>query len=143
MTIRRITLEDAEFIAHRAAVEMMSFIDEPIPPFNTRYKGRLESCLDEPFKTFDGKFLHYTFHERAAVLFYLIARSQCFMNGNKRMAVMLTAIFFFINKRWFSIPPKQLYDIAVAVGKSPDKKMKEDIKNLTKLFKKYEIPTPA
>jgi death-on-curing protein len=140
MAIKPITLIEAEFIAHAAAIELMNFTDEPIPPFNTRYPGRLESCLAQPFQTFDGKYLHYTFIERAAVLFYMIASSQCFVNGNKRMAVTLTTVFFFINKRWIDIPPRSLYDLACSVGASDTADQDAICKILIDTFKKFVVP---
>lgn len=140
MAIQPITLNEAEFIAHRYAVELMSYTDEPIPPFHTRYPGRLESCLAQPFQTFGGKYLHHTFLKRAAILFYLIARSQCFVNGNKRMAVTLTMVFFYKNKKWLNIPEKDLYDIARNVGKSRPNQQDNVVKALQATFKTYMSP---
>ncbi|HSX33465.1 MAG TPA: type II toxin-antitoxin system death-on-curing family toxin [Candidatus Saccharimonadales bacterium] len=96
----------------------MNSDSEPIPPFNTRYPGKLESSLAQPFQTFDGKFLYRTFAEKAAVLFYLITKNHCFTNGNKRMAVTLTTLFFFVNKRWIDVTPLGLYEIARVVAES-------------------------
>lgn len=133
--IRPLYIEEAEFIAHRLALETMDFVDEPIPPFDTRSKGRLESCLLEPFQTFDGKFLHFRFISRVSLLFYLIAKDHCFQNGNKRMAVTLTMVFCFVNKRWINIHPKTLYDVADFVAKSDPADKEEVIKKLKKIFK--------
>lgn len=138
MAIKPLTLRHAEYIAHRYAVEELNYTNEPIPPFNTRYPNRLESCLHQPFQTFDGKYLHFRFTKRAAVLFYFIARSQCFVNGNKRMAVTLTMVFFYVNKRWLDIPDRQLYEIACEVGKSPAEAQEDVIKALEAAFKKYQ-----
>lgn len=118
MTIRRLDLLDAEYIAHSLAVELMNSASEPIPPFNTTDFKKLESSLNEPFQTFSGKHLHRTFAERAAVLFYLITKNHCFSNGNKRMAVTLTAVFCYVNKRWLNIAPLELYNIANIVAES-------------------------
>lgn len=139
-TIQPITLREAEFIAHRYAVEVMSFLDEPIPPFHTRYPGRLESCLAQPFQSGDGKYRYYRFLERAAVLFYFITKSQCFVNGNKRMAVTLTMVFFYKNKRWLDIPHEDLYAIACQVAESKPRQKDNMIQALARTFKTHEVP---
>jgi death-on-curing protein len=115
---RPLTLAEVEFIAHAAASELMNYIDEPIPPFSTRSPNILESCLAEPFQTFDGKELHAEFTKKAALQFYLLIKNHPFQNGNKRMAVVITSVFCFINKRWLDIPPKTLYEIACHVAES-------------------------
>jgi death on curing protein len=142
MRIRPLTIAEAEFIAHRLAVELMDSENEPIPPFNTREYGKLESSLKEPFQTFGGRNLHRTFAERAAVLFYMITKNHCFSNGNKRMAVTLTTVFCFVNKRWFEISQKDLYDLSCSVAESHPSNRAEVHKVLVNLFKKIIKPLP-
>jgi len=137
MTIRPLYIKEAEFIAHRLAVETMNFEDEPIPPFDTRSPGKLESCLLEPFQTYDGKILRYHFKSRAALLFYLIAKNHCFSNGNKRMAVTLTMVFCYVNNRWMNIHPKALYKIANDVAESKPEERKVVLETLEKFFGKH------
>lgn len=137
MTIRPLYIEEAEYIAHRLAAETMNFVDEPIPPFNTRSPGKLESCLVEPFQTYDKKYLHFSFVSRAALLFYLIAKNHCFSNGNKRMAVTLTLVFCYVNKRWLDIPPRQLYDVANDVAMSRPKDRDVVISGLKAVFSQH------
>lgn len=78
MSIKKLSLHQAEHVAHTLAKEIMDWDEEPIPPFHTRHPGKLESCLNEPFQIFDGKPLHRTFIKRAAVLFYLITKKPLF-----------------------------------------------------------------
>lgn len=138
MPIRQLTLIEAEFIAHDLARQLMSSDNEPMPPFSTRHPGKLESCLAEPFVTFDGRFLHRTFTKRAAVLFYLVTKNHCFENGNKRMAVTLTMAFFFLNKRWINIPSTDLYKIACSVAESDPKDRENVVSALTATFNRYK-----
>ena len=138
MTIKKLSLHQAEHVAHALAKEIMDWEEEPIPPFHTRHPGKLESCLSEPFQTFDGKPLHRTFIKRAAVMFYLITKNHCFSNGNKRMAVTLTMAFFYINKRWLNVPAMKLYEVARDVASSQPKDKQTMIEALVILFKKYE-----
>lgn len=137
MILRPLTLTEAEFIAHRLVIELMNYDDEPMPPFDTRSPGVLESCLNEPFQTFDGKYLHKTFAKKAAVLFYLVIKNHGFENGNKRMAVALIGAFFYINKRWVDVSPVELYDIACEVAKSRPKEVEVWQSSLEKFFKEH------
>lgn len=138
MTIRPLTLLEAEYIAHSLALELMNSHDEPMPPFATRTPGKLESCLAEPFQSFDGLYLHRTFVERAAVLFYLVTKNHCFSNGNKRMAVTLTVLFFYINKRWLSVDPLELYEVACRVAKSKPSERQAVHKSLIAFFSTHQ-----
>lgn len=140
MKIKPLTIDDAEYVAHAYVVERMNFENEPMPPFNTREPGKLESCLAEPFATFGGKSLHRTLNERAAVLFYLVIKNHGFSNGNKRMAVVLTNVFFFINKRWLVISNMTLYEIANSVAESSPSQKNTIIFALKTTFKKHSRP---
>ena len=59
MQIKDIKIGQVERTAHRLAKETMNW-DEPIPDFNTRFPGILESCLITPF----GKFGDQTLYEK-------------------------------------------------------------------------------
>lgn len=128
MKIRQLSIAQAEYLAHAMVRELMDS-DEPIPPFETRSVGKLESCLAEPFQSFDGQMLHRSFVKRAAVLFYLVTKNHAFENGNKRMAVALTLTFCFTNKRWINIEPKKLYELACTVAES-DAKSRERVQQV-------------
>jgi len=129
-------------MAHTLALQLMNSDNEPIPPFHTRYPGKLESSLAEPFQTFGGRSLHRTFEQRAAVLFYLITKNHCFENGNKRMAVTVTLVFFFRNKRWLNISPEELYEIARDVAESDPKQRKRIESALIATFRRYRTKLP-
>ncbi len=96
MNHRRIDIGDAEYIAYALVRELMNY-DEPMPAFETRFPGRLESCLEQPFVTYDGAELYKSLTEKAALLFYLVTKNHPFENGNKRMAVTLTLVFIYLN----------------------------------------------
>lgn len=139
--IRSLTLADAEYIAHSLASELMNF-DEPIPPFATRYEGRLESCLRAPFQTFDGKPLYLRLVRKAAILFYGVIKDHPFMNGNKRMAVTLTLVFLFFNNKWLETSPYELYKMATAVAKSKPENRDKVIDLLVKYFNAGLVDRP-
>lgn len=108
--------------------------DEPIPPFITRYTGRLEACLSLPFQTYGGKSLYSRFPKKAAVLFYGVIKDHPFLNGNKRMAVMLTLTFCYVNHRWAQVKPDDLYMVACDVAASGPKDRDQMIERLRKFF---------
>src|SRR5437868_12234953 len=118
--MKKLLLQEVEYIAHQLAKELMDY-DEPLPAFATRSPGKLESCIEQPFQTFGGKELYPTLIDKAAVLFYLITKNHPFENGNKRMAVTTTLVFLFKNKRWISVEPEKLYQLALIVAKSKPK----------------------
>jgi death on curing protein len=117
--MKKLSLAAAEYIAHQLANELFAAFDEPMPEFGTRYPGRLESCLEQPFQTYNGKDLYgKDICSKASVLFYLVIKNHPFENGNKRMAVTLTLVFLFINGYWIKAEPEELYDVALDVARS-------------------------
>jgi len=68
VAIRRPSLLEVEYAGYRLACELMDY-DEPIPPFETRYPDKLESCLATPFQTYNRRSLYPTFERKAATLF--------------------------------------------------------------------------
>lgn len=91
--MEHISLHEAEYIAHSLAREFLDY-DKPIPDFITRQPHKLESCLRQPFQNFNGKDLYPTLINKAVLLFYLIIKNHPFENGNKRMAVTITLVFY-------------------------------------------------
>jgi death-on-curing protein len=106
-----------------AAASAWNTPQEPIPEFDTRYPGRLESCLATPEQTFDTQPLYPTLEDKAAILFYLLAKSHPFMNGNKRLAVTALTVFLFLNGKWITVAPGDLsqFTMAVAASEARDK----------------------
>ena len=115
--MKPITLLEAEYVAHRLAAELMNY-DEPIADFSTRYPNKLESCLEQPFVTYDGVELYPALLDKAILHFYLIIKNHPFENGNKRMAVTVMLYFLYKNGKFIKAPADELYRIAVEVAKS-------------------------
>ncbi|NBU34342.1 type II toxin-antitoxin system death-on-curing family toxin [bacterium] len=118
MSVRKLTIEEVEFIAHRLAVELMNNSEEPIPPFSTANVAKLESSIQAPFQTFGSEDLYEKFIDKTTILFYLITKNHCFANGNKRMAVTITLVFCYINNWWLDIDSQSLYELACDVANS-------------------------
>jgi len=135
--MNKLTIQKVEFLAHRLARETMSW-DEPIPDFETRFPGILESCLATPFATFDGKDFYKGLIEKAAILFYLMVKNHPFQNGNKRIAVTALLTFLALNKKWLKVGTQELYLFAVWVAESPAG-VKKDTVNATQTFLKKHL----
>lgn len=138
--MQHLTIEQAQYIAHQLAIDLMDYTDEPIPPFETRYPHILESCLEQPFQSFGGKELYQGLYLKAALMFYLVIKNHPFRNGNKRMAVMLTLTFLYLNGAMLNITNNDLYDIALDVARSDKNRQKEIVNALCVTFKSFGGP---
>lgn len=134
--IKRIGVDHIKDIAHQLAIATMAW-DEPIPAFETRFPKVLESCLAVPFQTYNRKDLYPEFEEKAAVLFYLLIKNHPFQNGNKRIAVTTLLVFLFLNKRWMTIQPAKLYNLAIWVAQSDPEVRDAVIAGVKDLITKY------
>ncbi len=114
---RRLNIDHVRFLAHELAQRLMEW-GEPIPPFETRYPEKLESCLTTPFATYDKKELYPTLEEKSAILFYLMIKNHPFKNGNKRVAVTTLLVFLSANGKWMKVDEQQLYSFAKWVAES-------------------------
>ena len=62
-----------------------------------RDRGLLESALEMPWATFDGKLLHKNLSSIAAAYLFHICRNHPFIDGNKRVALGAALIFIEVN----------------------------------------------
>lgn len=124
MTIKRLTIKDIEYLAHRLAKETMVW-DEPIPDFSTRYTNQLERCIEAPFQSFNRKQLYPGLLKKASIMFYLMVKNHPFQNGNKRLAMTTLFIFLLLNKKWLKVDNQELYNFAKWVAES-NSRLKDD-----------------
>lgn len=133
--MQHLTIEQAQYIAHQLAINLMDYTDEPIPPFETRYPNILESCLEQPFQSFDGEDLYPGQYLKAALMFYLVIKNHPFRNGNKRMAIALTLTFLYLNGQMLYITNADLYNIALNVASSNQSMQKDIVNTLYEIFR--------
>lgn len=95
--------------------------NQPFPPFNTRYEGKLEGILESTRQTFNGKLLNSTLLDASAAYFNNIIRGHPFINGNKRMGVLFTHIFLISHRINFTLTFKEMYDFAVFIAEAGGK----------------------
>ncbi len=62
-----------------------------------RDKSALESAIYHVYASFDGKDLYPSIEEKAARQAYVIIRSHPFVDGNKRVGLLVMLVFFELN----------------------------------------------
>ena len=62
-----------------------------------RDEGLLESALNAPFQTFDGEYIYKTIKSKAAKLGYFLVKNHPFIDGNKRIGILVMITFLEIN----------------------------------------------
>lgn len=60
-------------------------------------EGLLESALNAPFQTFDGQYIYKTTKAKAAKLGYFLIKNHPFIDGNKRIGILVMMTFLEIN----------------------------------------------
>lgn len=138
VAIRKPNLLEVEYVGYRLACELMGY-DEPIPPFETRYPEKLESCLATPFQTYNRRSLYPTFERKAAALFYLMIKNHPFKNGNKRIAVTTLLYFLHTNNRWLNVGNEDLYEFAKTVAASNSSEKDRWLETIYKFITRYQV----
>lgn len=96
----------------------------------------LKSALAQPQATFGGKFLHKTIFDKAAAYGYHLCMNHPFIDGNKRMALVLMDIFLQKNGREIVASEKEAYMIIMqlADGNITKNELADWLKNNTSNF---------
>ena len=87
--------------------------------------GLLDSALETPFQTFDGKELYPTIQEKGALLGFGLIRNHCMEDGNKRIGTHAMLVFLALNGIELQYTQKELYEIILDIAAS--KKEYEDL----------------
>lgn len=136
--MKSLTIAEVEYVAFRLAKETMEW-DEPIPSFETRFPNVLESCLAQPFQTFQRKHAYKGLINKAAILFYLMIKNHPFQNGNKRIAMTTLFYFLYKNKKWLRVDNQELYNFAKWVAESNPKLKDQTVAAIQKFIKTYLV----
>ncbi len=110
------------------------FPDAPAPEFDTRYKGVLESCINQPFQSIGGKDLYPSIVDKASMLFYLLVKNHPFVDGNKRMAMMILNSFLIINGFHIHTTKTKLYNLAIKTAESKTQEKDEMLDKIKKFL---------
>lgn len=86
--------------------------------FGIRDESLLESAIEAPYQTFDGKEMFPTKIEKAAKLCYGLIANHPFIDGNKRIGVYIMISFLEANGLILQFNDKEIEDIALGVARS-------------------------
>jgi death on curing protein len=82
-----------------------------------RDAGLLDSALARPQTTVFGEDAYPSFHEKAAALLHSVVRNHALIDGNKRLAFLLTVVFARLNGHGARSQDEQKwFDLIVAVA---------------------------
>ena len=92
-----------------------------------RDRGALESAIYHAFASFDGNDLYPTTEEKAARQAYAMIRNHPFVDGNKRVGLLVMLVFLELNAIVLRFSQEELIDLgfAVAAGNRDDKAVLE------------------
>jgi death on curing protein len=78
--------------------------------------GLLQSALGVPSATFEGRFLHEGLHEMAAAYLFHVVRNHPFVDGNKRVGLMILLAFLGLNSRRLAANPQDLEHLVPGIA---------------------------
>ena len=106
------------FIEHIHDVLVGVFLpfDEKVNPAEYRSRASIESAVARPFQTAFGRELYPTLSQKAAALFHSLVCNHCFINGNKRTAVIGLDLFLAINLHLLVMTSEEVYEMAKATA---------------------------
>ncbi len=116
------------FIEHIHDVLVGVFLpfDEKVNPAEYRSHASIESAASRPFQTAFENEIYPELHQKAAALFHSLVCNHCFINGNKRTAVIGLDLFLAVNEHILLMAPHEVYEIAKSTatanqeGRNPD-----------------------
>ncbi len=137
--INYLNIKLMEKICHRLAVDVFNTKNDPIPPFKDHTMQLLDSALNLPKHTFDGKELYPTLIDKAAILYYALNKNHPFRNGNKRISTVSLLVFLYINNYWLDTGINEMVQKTLYVSVSESTKNEEVIDNIKKWIKEHLI----
>jgi death on curing protein len=76
----------------------------------------LESALNSPFQSFDGLYVCPTIESKAARLGYGLVMNHAFLDGNKRIGLLVMLVFLEINGVELAYSDKELISLGLGVA---------------------------
>ena len=78
--------------------------------------GLLESALEAPFQTFDGKDLYPALIQKAVRLGHSLISNHPFVDGNKRIGIHAMLVFLAANGVEIECTQKELIDVGLSLA---------------------------
>jgi death-on-curing family protein len=85
---------------------------DPVEKGALRDRGLLESALNRPFQSAFGEDAYPNILEKAAALFHSLVANHCFIDGNKRTAVVAVQMFLVANSVAPRFSDEEIYNVA-------------------------------
>ena len=111
-----------------------TLIEEFGGSFGLRDHELLESASTQPMQSFGGEDLHPTLFDKAAAYAFFISENQPFIDGNKRTASSVSAVFLDINGFELNCPSGEIYETMMNLA---NKRLSRE--GLVKWFKKNSL----
>lgn len=105
----RLTTKQVIFL-HSSLIEATGGTD------GVRDIGLLESALEAPFQTFDGKDLYPALIQKAARLGQSLISNHPFVDGNKRIGIHTMLVFLAANGVEIECTQKELVDVGLSLA---------------------------
>ena len=105
----RLTTKQVIFL-HSSLIEATGGTD------GVRDIGLLESALEAPFQTFDGKDLYPALIQKAARLGQSLISNHPFVDGNKRIGIHTMLVFLVANGVEIECTQKELIDVGLSLA---------------------------
>jgi death-on-curing protein len=103
----------------------------------------LETTIETPFQSFGGYQPYKDVFAISGALLYFLSRSQNFLDGNKRMSILITSYFLYINGYALNIPPIELYEITKIIVLSRPSQKDNLIKALSEVISSSSLKRVA
>ena len=81
-----------------------------------RDQGLLESAIAQPMATFGGDYLHGDLYAMAAAYLFHLVQNHPFVDGNKRVGLIVAIVFLAGNSIETKVAHQSLYDLVIEVA---------------------------
>jgi len=120
-----LTIDDALAI-HRLQLEKFGGQD------GVRELSLLESALAMPPQSFGGDYVHEDLFAMAGAYLFYICKNHPFLDGNKRTAAAMAAVFLGMNGFFLVAEPSAFTDLTLAIAES--RARKQDASDFFRLY---------
>jgi len=95
--------------------------------------GLLESAAARPQATVFGEDAYPGIHEKAAALLHSVVQNHALVDGNKRLGLATTTVFYALNGRRVRATNDEAYDLVIAVARGELREVAEIASRLEEL----------
>ena len=105
-----------KFDKKRVLLLYQMIVEETGGTFGIRNESLLESAIEAPYQTFDGKELFPSKIEKAARLGYGLISNHPFVDGNKRIGAYIMLSFLVVNGIYLEFSDEEIENMALGVA---------------------------